>query len=166
MMRRLLAAAFLSALAAGPAPAATATSTMAVTTRLQSTCLASVAALAFPSYTPGGGARNANTAIRVRCTRGTAFTVSLDAGSTGGGTFAQRLMGSAAGSLQYNLYTNAARNRIFGDGTAATFTRSGTGAGLATSRTVTVYGQLPDSAANRLAAPGSYTDTITVSVSY
>ncbi len=166
MMWRLLAALFLLALAGSPVPAATANSTMAVTTRLQSSCRASVTALAFPPYTPGGGARNANTAIRVRCTRGTSFTVSLDAGSTGGGTYAQRLMGSAAGLLQYNLYTNSARSRIFGDGTASTFTRGGTGAGLATARTVTVYGRLPDSAANRLAVPGSYTDTITVSVSY
>lgn len=166
MMRSFLAALFLAPLAASSVMAATATSSLSVTTNLQSTCRASVNALTFPLYTPGGGARNANTTIRVRCTRGTAFTVSLDAGSTGGGTYAQRLMSSGSGTLQYNLYTNAARTRIFGDGTASTYTRSRTGAGLGIARTVRVYGRLPDSAANQLAAPGTYTDTITVSVSY
>jgi spore coat protein U-like protein len=40
------------------------------------------------------------------------------------------------------------------------------GAGVATANDVTVFGQLPDSAANQAAVPGSYTDTITVTVTY
>ena len=43
---------------------------------------------------------------------------------------------------------------------------AGTGAGVATANAVTVFGQLPDSAANQAAVPGSYTDTITVTVTY
>ena len=39
------------------------------------------------------------------------------------------------------------------------------GAGVATANDV-VFGQLPDSAANQAAVPGSYTDTITVTVTY
>jgi ApbE superfamily uncharacterized protein (UPF0280 family) len=44
--------------------------------------------------------------------------------------------------------------------------RPGTGAGVGTANAVTVFGQLPDSAANQAAVPGSYTDTITVTITY
>jgi spore coat protein U-like protein len=42
----------------------------------------------------------------------------------------------------------------------------GTGAGVATANTLTVYGQLLDNATNQVAVPGSYSDTITVTVTY
>jgi spore coat protein U-like protein len=166
MFKRLAATATLSALVAGGAHAATATGTFAVTANLQSTCSTSAPALAFGPYTPGAGARTANTTISVRCTKSTAYTVLLNAGTTAGGSFAQRLMASGANTLQYNLYTSAAFTSIFGDGSAATATGIGTGAGLGTANTLTVFGNLPDNAANQSAVPGSYTDTITVTVSY
>jgi spore coat protein U-like protein len=37
---------------------------------------------------------------------------------------------------------------------------------MATASTFKVYGRLPDSAANQAALPGSYADTITVTVTY
>ena len=75
-------------------------------------------------------------------------------------------MASGANKLQYNLFTTAAFNQIFGDGSGTSKTVAGTGAGVATANAVTVFGQLPDSAANQAAVPGSYTDTITVTVAY
>jgi spore coat protein U-like protein len=75
-------------------------------------------------------------------------------------------MASGANTLQYNLYTAATFGTVFGDGTGGTATNAGTGAGVATANTVTVYGQLLDSASNQAAVPGSYSDTITVTVSY
>ena len=42
----------------------------------------------------------------------------------------------------------------------------GTGLGVATANAVQVFGQLPDSATNQAAVPGSYSDTITVTVTY
>ena len=107
-----------------------------------------------------------NTTVSVRCTKNTPYTVALNAGSTSGGTLAQRLMGSGVNTLQYNLYTSAAATTIFGDGTGSTGTGTGTGAGVATPSTFTVYGQLPDSATNQAAVPGSYSDTVTVTVTY
>jgi len=53
-----------------------------------------------------------------------------------------------------------------GDGTGGTGTIGGTGLGVATANTVQVFGQLPDSATNQAAVPGSYSDTITVTVTY
>jgi len=165
MINRLLVAS-LASLVAGAASAATATTTFAVTTNLQSTCSASATALAFPAYTPGGGAKTGTSTVSVRCTKNTAYTVGLNVGTTTGGTFAQRLMVSGANTLQYNLYTSSALSSIFGDGTSSTSTSTGTGAGIGTPNPVTVYGNLPDSATNQAAVPGNYTNTITVTVTY
>jgi spore coat protein U-like protein len=143
-------------MAAGIAQAATTTTTFAVTATVQSTCSATAATLAFPNYT----------SVSVKCTKNTPFTVALNAGSTPGDAFAQRLMGSGANTLQYNLYTSAALTTIFGDGTGGTGTVPGTGLGVATANSVQVFGQLPDNATNQAAVPGSYSDTITVTVTY
>jgi spore coat protein U-like protein len=154
-------------LAAGIAQAATTTTTFAVTATVQSTCSATAGTLAFPAYTPGGGTQIANSTISVKCTKNTPFTVALNAGSTTGDTFAQRLMASGANTLQYNLYTTSGLTSIFGDGvTGGSVTAAGTGLGVATANSVSVFGQLPDNATNQAAVAGAYSDTITVTVSY
>ena len=154
-------------MAAGLAQAATTTTTtFAVTATVQSTCSATAATLAFPNYTPGGGAQIGSTSISIKCTKNTPFTVALNAGSTAGDAFAQRLMGFGANTLQYNLYTTAGLATIFGDGSGVTGTVAGTGLGVATANTVQVFGQVPDSLTNQAAVPGAYTDTITVTVTY
>ena len=166
-MRKILTATLAAGvMAAGIAQAATTTTTFAVTATVQSTCSATAATLAFPNYTPGGGAQIGNTSISIKCTKNTPFTVTLNAGSTTGDTFLQRLMGSGANTLQYNLYTSAALGTVFGDGTGGTGTVPGTGLGVATTNTVQVFGQVPDNATNQAAVPGAYTDTITVTVTY
>ncbi len=89
--------------------------------------------------------------------------------STGGGTFAQRLLsGSGANTLQYNLFTTVAAATIWGDGTLGTGMSSGMGAGMAaaSAQTHTVFGVLPDNAFNQGAPSGNYSDTITVTVTY
>jgi len=108
-MRKILTATLAAAsLAAGVAQAATTTTTFAVTATVLSTCSATAVPLAFPNYTPGGGPQLGSTTISVKCTNNTPFTVLLNAGSTTGDAFAQRLMASGANTLQYNLYTSAA----------------------------------------------------------
>ena len=166
-MYKILSAALASGvMVAGIAQAATTTTTFAVTATVQSTCSATAATLAFPNYTPGGGTQTGNTTVSVKCTKNTPFTVALNAGSTTGDAYAQRLMGSGANTLQYNLYTTAALATIFGDGAGGTGTVAGTGLGVATANSVQVFGQLPDNATNQAAVPGAYSDTITVTVSY
>jgi spore coat protein U-like protein len=158
----------VSVVAAGLAQSATTTTTFPVTATLAATCSATAANVAFGAYTPGGGTLTANANISVKCTKSTAYTVALNKGSSTGGTLAQRLMTGtpATNTLQYNLYTAASLATIFGDGTGGTGTVAGTGAGVATPTTVTVYGQLPDNATNQAAVPGAYSDTITVTVTY
>ena len=91
-------------LAAGVAQSATTTSTtFAVTATVQATCSAAATPLAFGAYTPGVGALAGNSAINVKCTKNTPYTVALNAGTPPGGAFGQRLMASGVNTLQYNL---------------------------------------------------------------
>jgi spore coat protein U-like protein len=160
--------------AASGASAATATTTFTVSASVLKTCSVSATNLAFGNYTPGGGALTSTSAVSVLCTNGTAFTAALNAGSTAGGTVAQRLMAESGGSgtLQYNLYTTAAHSTVWGDGTGSSVTQAGTGTGMAAAdaQSLTVFGQLPDNATNQAApvtgATTTYTDTITVTVTY
>ena len=151
--------------ASGTAGAATKTTTFGVSAVVNPNCLVSAQPLAFGGY-DGTAAKTGTSDISVRCSSGTTFAVGL---STGGGTFAQRLLsGSGANKLQYNLFTSAAATTIWGDGTLSTGTMPGTGAGMAAAntQTLTVYGQLPDNAFNQGAPSGNYNDTITVTVTY
>ena len=157
-MRKVLmiSAAVAALTAAGSASALTATTTFQVTATVQKVCAVTAATLAFGNYTPGAGAVNANTTLNVKCTKGT----------TTGGTIAQRLMtAGGADTLQYNLYTTAAFATLFGDGTTGV-TQAGTGTGLATNVALTVFGNLPDNAANQAVTPASYADLIGVTVTY
>jgi spore coat protein U-like protein len=155
-------------IAIGIAQAATTPASFQVTATLLSTCSATAATLAFGAYTPGAGTLTANSIISVKCTKSTPFTVSLNGGTTTGGTVAQRLMASGTNHLQYNLYTAANLLTVFGDGSGTSQTMAGTGNGIATANAVavTVFGQLPDNATNQLAVAGTYADTIAVTVTY
>jgi spore coat protein U-like protein len=166
-MRKVISAslAIAALAAAGTASALTANASFSVTATVLKTCSATASTLGFGNYTPGTGALAANTTVNVKCTKGTGFTVALDKGTTTGGTIANRLMTNGTDTLQYNLFTTAAFATIFGDGTTGV-TQAGTGTGLATNVALTVFGSLPDSAPNQAVAPGSYTDTIGVVVTY
>lgn len=165
-MRKIQAMMLVLGACAIGAQAATTTTSFTVTATVNSTCQAAATALAFGAYVPGAGALASNSTISVKCTKNTPYTVALNAGATTGGSIAQRQMGSGANRLNYNLYTSAGFATVLGDGTGGSLTSAGTGAGVATATTITVYGQLPDSALNQAAVPGSYTDTITVTVTY
>jgi len=137
------------AMMAGAAHTATTTTNFAVTSTLLATCAATANTLAFGTYTPGAGALTANGTVTVKCTKNSPYTVALNGGSTAGGTVAQRLMASGANTLQYNLFTSAAFTTVFGDGSGTSKTESGTGGGMTTGTAFTVFGQLPDNAANQ-----------------
>lgn len=165
-MRKFIGAATAAAMMiTGLAHAATTTTTFQVTATVLKTCSVTAGTLAFGSYTPGAGAVTNSSTVAVRCTNGTPYTIALNGGTTTGGTIAQRLMANGADTLQYNLFTTSGYATIWGDGTTGS-TLSGTGAGVATPNNHTVNGQLPDSAANQGAVTGSFSDTVTVTVTY
>jgi len=94
--------------------------------------------------------------VTVTCNRTTPFTIAL---STGSGTYSSRSLKSGTNILSYNLFTDATRLTIWGDGSSGTQTVSGS----STNATFTVYGRI---AARQNAKIGSYTDTVTVTVTY
>jgi spore coat protein U-like protein len=167
-MRKILTTAAVAAVLVGAngTQAATTTTTFVVSATVVKTCSVSAGALAFTNYTPGGGAVTNSSTVNVNCTKTTPFTVALNGGTTTGGTVAQRLMANGANTLEYNLFTTNTYATVFGDGSGTSATQSSTGAGVATAVPFTVWGQLPDSANNKNAVPGAYTDTITVTVTY
>jgi len=103
-------------------------------------------------------------------TGNTSTTVNLTSSySTGSsGTYAARTMKSGSNSLNYNLYFDAAFTQIRGDGTGGSQTGGGTLTLTPSLRTdttpiSTIYGRIP---AGQDVAPGNYSDTITVTITY
>lgn len=108
------------------------------------------------------GPVDAATNLSVTCTNTTPYNVALSAGTNAGGpgAFGARTMKSGTNSLPYQLYLDAGRTQVWGDGNASG-TYSGTGSGSA--QLLTVYGRLPSLAG---VAPGNYNDTVTVTITY
>ncbi|MCM2310368.1 MAG: spore coat U domain-containing protein [Steroidobacteraceae bacterium] len=164
-IRRSPLAAALLALCGSAQAASPASTTFGVSASVAANCLVTAGNIAFGSY-DGSAARTASQDLKVRCTNGLPYTVKLSSGL--GGTFAQRLLTDGGNTLQYNLFTEAGNTNIWGDGTASTVTVPGTGAGMSATKeqTHTIFGSLPNSAANQDAPVGNYADTITVTVEY
>jgi spore coat protein U-like protein len=154
----------LAALAASTLTAAgTATNTFIVQATINSACNVSATTLNFGAYSPTSATALTGAAtISVYCTSGSPYTTALNVGS-GGGAFTARTLLNGTNTLNFNLYRDAAYSQVWGDGTGSTFTVAGTGSGLLTANTITVYGQIPIAQDKPV---GTYTSTITVTVSY
>lgn len=149
-------------LAAPAAGAATTNTTFTVNATVLAACTMSATNMDFGNYDANAATPTDTTSsLSVLCTNGQAYVVSLDAGSTAGNTMAARYMTDGSESLAYGLYTNPGRTVVWGDGTSGTGTVAGTGNG--TSQAITVYGRIPIS---QLVGQGSYSDTITATVTY
>jgi spore coat protein U-like protein len=78
--------------------------------------------------------------------------------------YAGRTLRNGTNSLVYNLYTNAARTQIWGNGTDSSLRVTQSFAGLLlVDRTIPVYGRIP---ARQNVRAGAYSDTIIVTVTY
>lgn len=155
----------LSALLVAPASsalnAATATTTFSVTATVLQVCAVSASTLAFGNYDPTSATpTDGTTTVSVTCTNGTAYTIGLNAGTGSGATVASRKMTASSNLLNYTLYQDNLRATVWGN-TVSTDTVAGTGSGAAIPHTV--YGRIP---AQQTAPTGSYSDTVTVTVTY
>ena len=146
-----------------PAFAATTSTTLNVDATVTANCTVSSSALSFGAVNPISGTNvDATGGITVTCTNGTAWTATAGVGSGSGATYAARRMTSGANLLSYNIYTDAARANVWGDGTGGTATIANTGSGVA--QNVTVYGRVPSG--QTAVPPGGYADTVAVTVTY
>jgi spore coat protein U-like protein len=139
----------------------TTTTTFQVSVTVQSTCtINSASALNFGN----AGILSTNIAqtstIQVICTNSTPYTIGLDAGTGSGASVATRKLTSGGATVDYSLYSDSGHNTVWGN-TPSTDTVAGTGTG--NNQSYTVYGLIPSQATP---APGTYTDTITVTVTY
>ncbi|PIF78206.1 spore coat protein U-like protein [Variovorax sp. 54] len=131
-----------------------------VTATYSSACAVSVTAtdLDFGSASSLASAVNGAAAITMACPPSTAWKVGLSNGANATGT-QRRMAGGAGDYIQYELYRDAARSLRWGNA-AGTDTVDGSGnPGSA----IPVYGRVP---AQTNVTPGSYSDTITVTVTY
>jgi spore coat protein U-like protein len=139
----------------------TASSTFRVSARVDAVCEVTAADLSFGTYTAqSGSALLGTTLLQTTCTPNTTYQVGLDQGTSPGATVTQRRMISGPNNLSYQLYSDATRNRIWGN-TPGTDTVTGVGTGA--SQDMTVFGSVP---AAQVVPAGNYSDTITVRVFY
>ncbi|MBE1529902.1 spore coat protein U-like protein [Sphingopyxis sp. OAS728] len=130
-------------------------------------CTVSATGVAFGSYnTLAASPNDAAGSVRVVCTLlldlAGSFTVDLSPGASN--NYAGRTLRNGTNSLVYNLYTNAARTQIWGNGTGSSLRVTQSFAGLLlVDRTIPVYGRIP---ARQNARAGAYSDTIIVTVTY
>jgi spore coat protein U-like protein len=136
---------------------ATATAQFSVTATVAKACSVSTTNMAFGAY--AGALLQSTSSITVTCTSTTTYTVGLNAGTASGATVTTRSMQNGSVLLGYKLFSNSGRTTNWGNSSGSWV--SGTGSGIA--QPLTVYGQIP---AGESANPGSYTDTITATLTY
>jgi spore coat protein U-like protein len=155
-MRSLMLGAAI-ALLAGEAVAQTRTAQFSVRAEVVADCAITATDLNFGTYSEAAAATG-STPLTLRCTPGSAATISLDGGSSGNPQ-ARTMQGPA--DLGYQLYKDAARQDPI-DTLAAAFQLTGI---ENTGQTVTyqVYGEVPS---GQSVPAGSYVDTILVTVQY
>lgn len=124
----------------------------------------SATAMSFGNYNAAApGAATANSTITVSCVDAgrelPSFTVALSTG--GSGTYSPRQLLSGLNTLAYNIFTTGGFTTVWGNGTGGSVIVSDNG--TVNSVSFTAYGRVP---AGQYVAAGSYTDTITVTVTY
>ena len=150
---------------AQPALAGTQTTTMGVTATVSDDCTVTATSVAFGGVNLSlPSAPTATGGITVRCTAGTPWTVTANAGSGPGATVTLRKMTLASDptkQLNYALYTDSGYLAVWGDGATG---NSITGMGTGANDTRTVYARIPTGQSS--APQGNYSDAVTVTVTY
>jgi spore coat protein U-like protein len=150
-------------LSTAAAMAATSTTTFTVSGTVVPTCSVAATALSFGTAIPNPINSNvdAQSTVTATCSTGAPYTIALNAGTGAGATFGSRRMTSGGNTLVYTMYTDPGRGTVWGDGTGGSSVSSGSGNG--TAQPVTVYGRIPT---GQSVATGTYTDTITVTITF
>ena len=148
MSRQFLFAVAIVLFCAGPADAAT--------------CTISTTSVSFGTYsvfwaTPTDSAGN----ITYRCNGNANVLITISAGQSG--TFNPRTLVKASEQLSYNLYLDAARNMVWGDGTLGTLIYTRINVPNNTNVTVPVYGRIPAAQDN---TAGAYSDSVSVTINF
>lgn len=118
-------------------------------------CTASSSGVVFGSYDVFETTSNDSVGtITINCNTSTPYTLKL---SEGYGSFNERRMINGDNHLIYNLYTDTARNLIWGDGVSGSIIQGETTAQYP------IYGRIP---ARQNVSVGSYMDAIIITLEY
>jgi len=132
-------------------------------------CSVTTLTLAFGNFSPLSFRPHdsvGNIAVTCTGTPGAAVRYSLVLNPGSGGTFAQRRMRLGSGAtLNYNIYADAARSIVWGDGNSGSLVVADAYslAGLSVTRNYPVYGRI---FGNQNAPVGVYTDSILVTLHF
>ncbi len=143
---------------AAPAAATQAQASFTAQATVAANCLVTVEDIAFGVHGLIDGEVTATGGVNLTCTPGTNYTIAMDGGLTGATDPTQRLMRSGSNTIAYGLYADAAHTTPWS--ASGTGLVTGTGAGAVQS--IPVYGRV----APQSAAPGQYSDTVVVTVTY
>jgi spore coat protein U-like protein len=126
-------------------------------------CTISATSVNFGNYNVFNGTPLDSTGtITYRCNAQAAnVTVALTRGASA--TYNPRLMFKGVEVLGYNLYRNAARTNIWGDGTSGTAIYSRANPPNNSNVNLTVYGRLP---AGQDVSAGTFSDTVTAVINF
>jgi spore coat protein U-like protein len=159
--QKLVTATLLLLSAANVSHASSTSSNFTVQVTLTASCVInSAATLNFGSQGVLVANVDNTSTIAVQCTNTTPYNIGLDAGTGSGATVAVRKMSNGGNTVNYSLYSDSGRSTVWGN-TVGTDTVSATGNGV--SQSYTVYGRVP---VQITPAAATYTDTITVTVTY
>lgn len=160
--QRFLSGCCLAALAFVMEPAfaqVTTSASLSVSMVVNADCeISNIGALAFATPQPDATSAEQAASFELRCTANTPFSLGIDSGTAGAAS--RMLTGAASGKkVPYELFKDAALTEPWGNDDTTRLTSSGTGA----SQAFSVYGRVADLST---AVPDSYSDSVTLSVSY
>lgn len=149
-------------------PLATAALLLAAGQAAAAACSVTAVTLGFGNLsafkaTPADTTGNVAVTCMGKVGEGVVYSIALNAG--GGGFPVRRLMGASGYQLNYNIYTNAARTLVWGDGSSGTLVVNDayTLASPSITRNYPVYGRIFSS---QKALVGSYADAIVVTLTF
>ncbi len=127
------------------------------------TCTITGAAVAFGVYDPAAATADTSGTLSIHCDGSFSAKLSLGKGAGQGASYAagrRMTLGGGNAVLIYNLYADAARTRVLGDGTpgSVTLTISGN-----KDKTQAIWARIPG---GQTVPAGTYADTVVATISY
>lgn len=143
------------------APSGTlATVSFAVNASVAANCLVNIENIDFGTRGVLSANVDATGSVTATCTPGTTYTISLGGGTANAAPTARK-MAKGAETITYGLYKDVNHTQPWGDAATPGSTVAGTGNGAA--QVLTVYGRVPP---QTTPTPGTYTDTVVVTLTY
>ena len=145
----------------------TGTSTMSVSTTVRHACSIDTTPMAFGTYdgvvANASSALNATATVISTCTSGAAAQITMNGGASAGSGSTdvpvRRLTAGASEYLVYQVYSDVARETVWGNTIPTGIAINGTGS----PQTHKVYGSIPSA---QMVPEGDYSDQIIVTITY